>query len=282
VSSILEALKKLEQEKDDKDQDFDWPHPVDTKGAFYHRLKGGSPYKAVLIGFFLCLTIGVSLFVFSREPELQHHDDMVSTSHDEKVKADDRAARARMARRTPPPDQTRNVTEVHDQRPVTPMVQEQPEPEQTIADEARPEDMTPEEMAQDEEYMADMEALEDIMAPRTVKAIPDKSVQPALEIPAMEDKAQEEAVAELDPEMAELLKRIPPEMLPPKKMVESGWLKLHAISWSEDPERRIAVINAKVVKEGRRLDGALILRIERDYVVIKKNGEELMLPFGNH
>lgn len=139
---------------------------------------------------------------------------------------------------------------------------------------------------------SEIAALTEIMPGNIPKEQPDLKAMWDARIQEHERKAQasmpvktEESVAEadgLDEEMEELLARVPKEMLPPQKVVEGGWLKLHAISWSDDPERRIAVINAKLVKEGRRIEGALISRIERDYVVIEKNGEEMMLPFGNH
>lgn len=64
--------------------------------------------------------------------------------------------------------------------------------------------------------------------------------------------------------------------------MESNWLKLHAISWSSNPLNRIAVINSQIVKEGRRVEGGLVKRIDKDYVVIEKDGEDLMLPFNNN
>lgn len=60
--------------------------------------------------------------------------------------------------------------------------------------------------------------------------------------------------------------------IPVKNEDESG-MKLQAIAWSEDPDRRIAVINNRVVREGGAVDEALVTHIDEDIVVFKKGGE---------
>lgn len=266
MSSILEALKKLEQEKEEKDQDFDWPQPVNTQGALYGRLKRGSAYKPALAGFVLCLMLGASAYLLTH-------------TYDSGKKED---------QRTLPPVSASNSVEKADRAiaAIPAFSQEQPmatqEPDPVSTESQREPDPAPMEEDMMSDASADVAAMDTTGITPTREEIQDKTISSENPLAAMVEVKPDEAPAELDPEMAELLARIPADLLPPKKMVESGWLTLHAISWSDDPERRIAVINAQIVKEGRRLDGALIRRIERDYVVIEKNGEQLMLPFGNH
>ncbi len=88
--------------------------------------------------------------------------------------------------------------------------------------------------------------------------------------------------SQFDRKARALVKKIPKNILPPQRTVDSSWLSLHAISWSSNPINRIAVINSMVVKEGRRVEGGLVKRIEKDHVIIEKDGEDLMLPFNNH
>lgn len=49
-------------------------------------------------------------------------------------------------------------------------------------------------------------------------------------------------------------------------------LKLQAIAWSPDPEKRIAVINDRVVKEGNSIDGISVRQIDEDQVVVQEGG----------
>ncbi|MCP4693957.1 MAG: general secretion pathway protein GspB, partial [Desulfobacterales bacterium] len=46
-------------------------------------------------------------------------------------------------------------------------------------------------------------------------------------------------------------------------------LKLQAIAWSEDPARRIAVINGRIIREGGAVGGVVVDRIDRDAVVLR-------------
>jgi hypothetical protein len=69
------------------------------------------------------------------------------------------------------------------------------------------------------------------------------------------------------------------DKLPPEKIVEESWLKLQAISWSSNPEKRIAVINNHVVREGGSVEDGTVARIEKEYVVIDAKGEEWQLKF---
>ncbi len=69
------------------------------------------------------------------------------------------------------------------------------------------------------------------------------------------------------------------DKLPPEKIVEDSWLKLQAISWSTIPEKRIAVINDHIVKEGGSVEDGTVARIEKEYVVIDAKGEEWQLRF---
>ncbi len=56
-------------------------------------------------------------------------------------------------------------------------------------------------------------------------------------------------------------------------------LKLQAISWSQNPADRIAVINGNILREGAALEGYSISRIAKDEVVVRKGLEEWKLVF---
>ena len=65
----------------------------------------------------------------------------------------------------------------------------------------------------------------------------------------------------------------------PAKRTTVGWLTLQGISWSSEPSKRMAVINSIIAREGKMVEGCRVVRIDKKYVVIEKNGEELMLTF---
>lgn len=66
-----------------------------------------------------------------------------------------------------------------------------------------------------------------------------------------------------------------PALLSPK----NSSLKLQAISWAQDPKKRIAVINGMIVREGDTVEGYSLSRIGKDDVIVKKGGMESKLVF---
>ncbi len=56
--------------------------------------------------------------------------------------------------------------------------------------------------------------------------------------------------------------------------------KLQAIAWSNDPKKRIAVVNDLVVKEGSSIEGARVTRVGRDEVIVREGGKDYKLVFG--
>jgi hypothetical protein len=57
-------------------------------------------------------------------------------------------------------------------------------------------------------------------------------------------------------------------------------MKLHAISWTPDAENRIAVINGSIVREGTTIGDYRVYKINKDDIVLRKNGEMWRLVFG--
>jgi hypothetical protein len=65
------------------------------------------------------------------------------------------------------------------------------------------------------------------------------------------------------------------------KVLEGAEINLQAISWAPDADRRIAVINNRIVKEGDRVSGFLVFKINRDDVILSEGGELWKLNFGH-
>jgi len=69
------------------------------------------------------------------------------------------------------------------------------------------------------------------------------------------------------------------ESIPVKQAGESK-LEIQAIAWSSDPKTRLAVINGRVVREGESIDRVNIMHIGKDEVIFKKGMEEWRQLFG--
>lgn len=65
----------------------------------------------------------------------------------------------------------------------------------------------------------------------------------------------------------------------PFKSTGSSGLKLQAIAWSSDSKKRIAVVNGRILREGNSIEGALIIRIDKNDVSFQKGGEQWKQKF---
>jgi len=66
----------------------------------------------------------------------------------------------------------------------------------------------------------------------------------------------------------------------PFKSTGNSGLKLQAIAWSSDSKKRIAVVNGRILREGSSIEGALIVRIDKNDVSFQKGGEQWRQKFG--
>jgi hypothetical protein len=63
------------------------------------------------------------------------------------------------------------------------------------------------------------------------------------------------------------------------KKIHNPGIKLHAISWTPDVKTRIAVINGSIVREGDTISSYRVFKINKDDIVLRKNGELWRLAF---
>jgi hypothetical protein len=56
---------------------------------------------------------------------------------------------------------------------------------------------------------------------------------------------------------------------------------LQAISWSERPDRRIAVISGRILKETEKVEDYTVIEINRDDVIFQRQGQRWRLGFRN-
>jgi hypothetical protein len=63
------------------------------------------------------------------------------------------------------------------------------------------------------------------------------------------------------------------------ELVDETRLKLHAIAWSTLPEKRIAVINGRIVREGESIEGFQVMRIGTEEVVVREGERKYKLVF---
>lgn len=99
---------------------------------------------------------------------------------------------------------------------------------------------------------------QDILQPADARVIPaEKTAPPEPAPPQVSFKAKEPEIPVLnDPDM-----------------------KLQAITWSKDPQKRIAVINNRILRQGDAVSGYRIATINQDDIILNDGGEKWKLLF---
>lgn len=54
--------------------------------------------------------------------------------------------------------------------------------------------------------------------------------------------------------------------------LEESKLKVMAIAWTDDPARRLAVVNGHIVKEGESVEGYNVMQIRKDDIIVNDGG----------
>ena len=86
----------------------------------------------------------------------------------------------------------------------------------------------------------------------------------------------------LKPDKEEKSAAIPKTQPSPIELMDETRLKLDAIGWSDDPKKRIAVINGRIVREKESIEGYFIVRIDAEEVVVREGGKSWRLVFRIH
>lgn len=95
-------------------------------------------------------------------------------------------------------------------------------------------------------------------------------------LPPSEEKIGPEVILKESPVVPGGMTK-PSEQTPKKSAITAASLKLSGIVWSEDPSKRLAVINGMVAPEGYVFEGVKVLEIHRDRVLLLLNGQPFEL-----
>lgn len=57
-------------------------------------------------------------------------------------------------------------------------------------------------------------------------------------------------------------------------------LIINAIAWSNDPAKRLAVINSSILRQGQSIGGFLLVKIEEDQVIVQQSDKKWRVKFG--
>ena len=82
------------------------------------------------------------------------------------------------------------------------------------------------------------------------------------------------------PATAAPMKKSTPRVARSYQRLDDSKLKLQAIAWSKDAAKRLAVINGHIVREGESVDGFLVNQIRQENVVVNDGSAYWQVEFG--
>ncbi|NNG01798.1 MAG: GspB domain-containing protein [Desulfobacteraceae bacterium] len=294
MSSILDALKKVEIETAQSDSAAAWPLTGNT-GVTRMAARPGRRYvRKVLAGAVVTVLLSFGGWGIWSQWQMRNSAGSNSSSSSQSSSAKTEAvATARADTVTPPATGT----------PVPPVLQNEKNTTPSPADDRTPPglDVSPETL---ENRIADMtpddatemnvsEASEagSQRQPAAAKSLPDDG--PARTSPSPAESAEIALETINTPEMPE--QPVPSAIIPPtdgnpgvQAPIESvstteelepapSNIELQALVWAEDAADRFVVINNRIVRQGQVFDGYSIAEIQLDRVVIETGGQRFSL-----
>ncbi|MEE4313573.1 MAG: general secretion pathway protein GspB [Desulfofustis sp.] len=267
MSSILKALKKIDETSRSSDNGHPWPQPG-ARDAISRNIKKRWLVRQ-LTTYALVAACLISLVVLlywrqtGRPPQRQAAATKPAPAATEQVH------RAKIER--PPAPGSQPDSAGRQMRPAT-----RSEP----IDKPAPAAMkTESNMRKAPAEAAARNITEDARIPEPRKPLPKRSMK-------AETKVEPQAVARKDRRDAAptpvsgSAKASRIDKAPEYSRLQNSDLVLQAIAWSPEPDNRIAVINGSIVREGETIDGFTLEQIRPDDIVLNDGGKRWQLEFG--
>lgn len=301
MSSILKALRKLENKDSKQDQSYSWSRDAGVRETINQQAKISWLMNKFIFGLVLVIILaGTGWFVLSQKSQKP-----VS----ETVTAEKKIAAA----------QTTTVlkTEIKDLKSVAASenklseVQAEDEPK-SVAEKAPAKPEPPKFISHPEKKISEQPAIaqkepariEEKKPAEKKKAAPPKDLSPADEKKLADLKLLENELPKLreiaTPEQSRNLELIEEEIDVLREKIKSGELdakdrksfpsasapaaddsklKIQAIVWSNNPKDRMAMINDNIVRVGGVAEGLTVTYIGEDYITVKDGEEERTIKF---
>ena len=284
MSSILRALKRVEDESPPSDDSNPWPRPIDSKKAVKSDVKKRWLLNRLVSGLVIFLVILVAgWFAFTQRHRI------FDTMQSEKSVEDSRQALTASITKKPiqpekiksqakiagQPDQ--NATRASVKKSGNTVSQKRPTPSGSLTSKTA------------------VPAQKNVTRPRAIKKptptkrkIPSKNrsqtIQPSgsrrkpASAPKKQPPAATAAPSTAKPAPAKVA-RGQDARFDALRAMDNSKLKLQAIAWSEDTAQRMAVINNHIVREGGTVDGFSITNIRKDDVIVNDGTTSWRLEF---
>jgi cytoskeletal protein RodZ len=282
LSSILKALKKIEEESPPPETFSSLPKPIDSKQALNSRTRQRRRFRRMITFLILLLVIGVAAVILYGQRRIIIAKIFPPTTAGNSSPREADSSRKHGVYRA-------KIRTTSDKSAPLPAVENR-QPKDQIKSAAieggtkkfqtnKPSYTSAAAANQREPKSSPLRA----GANTTLKA---KVISPPQKPPSLpgaapvKESVTQQAKAPNAPAEAKSKKMLgkPPKVTYDR--IEDSKLKLQALAWSEDDARRMAVINGQIVREGQSVEGYQVMQIREEDVVVNSGGKSWRLEFG--
>lgn len=249
MSSILKALKKLENEAPEQSKVQFWSQKKYSQKTIHMRAKGGLrliKQHIIIILFVMILAVGGGLILSRKPPEKVlapiARTEIKPTKH---IRSPEKRALPQNVAQIEPPAKK----DIKKSEPNT-----------------KPRNIPP---APVRKPLQEIPALIE-----KTKTKPEERIRSPEKSAVLQDLSQIEPQEKKGVEKAEQNKEIERFSSLPVKQTNDSGLELQAIAWSSDPKNRIAVINGRILREGESIERVQVTHIGKDNVIFKDGRNE--------
>lgn len=269
MSSILKALKKIDESSPPADSGQPWPQPGEARDAITKSIKKRWFIRRMTTYVLVAAcVISLAVLLYLRQADKTPHHQAAAIRTEakteqgqihrakiEKTAPGSRSPEATMEKQPPPPRTTAPQRIKPAPKPTAPAVRRSPK---ALAATTPPETAKP---------------------TRSRKPLPKKSKKAATKIvpPAGDTNARKSARKKAVSKPTTASRS---DQSPQYSRLQNKDLKLQAIAWAPEPAKRIAVINGSIVREGETIEGFTLMRIRKDDIVLNDGRKTWQLEFG--
>lgn len=271
MSSILKALKKLEDESPSPVVDQFWLNSADEKETGHERLKDHFIKYHRIYG-----TLALLLLLLAAAAALKSKFGIVQRPPESSTSSEQRTATT--ATLTPLPENESPVPpDAKSLENIKPQIPETRRKETFGLLAARPEntkdiDRPLKKADQPTTVVSETPAVDSRQPDGHLSASKSLATQPDLK-PEVERHELKE-ISDLQP-----LRLPEPDRFNNAEILPDPNVELQAISWSENTENRLAVINSKIVRSGDRIGNYIVFKINPDDVIVRQGEDLWKIPF---
>ena len=281
MSSILKALKKIEENSPSPEPYPSWPSPRDTKQLIDSNIKNRRRRRRFLyISLVLLLIAGTTAFLFNQRQMLVTKVLSIMSSEPPRVGEASDADQATVYRAKVPISSAKPVrkTPAPTRQPRKPVKRQMPEKaDKKLQAATRSSNRT---------QISGSPPPPNSPRSRTQQAEPNSKINKPLKKAStsagLQPAKSPAAVNKSRPIAPVTAARQPtqPRSQTTYRPIENDKLKLQALAWTNEDARRMAVINGRIVHEGDSVDGYQVLKIRKEDVIVNENGKSWRLAFG--